>query len=356
MKRIEILKTDITKLSTDAIVNAANSGLLAGGGVCGAIFSAAGYNELQNACDRIGHCDEGSAVISDGFNLQAKYIIHAVGPRWIDGTHNEPQHLYGAYRKSLELAVENGCKSIAFPLISAGIFGYPLEGAWRKALQACNDFLNTHENELEIVFAVIDTKIMDEGMKQLKEIAPAYAIDSDIHTQSQQTKFLKLKIGDKIHDAVFFHKPEEPCGFLSNWYLSDFVLDGIKFTSNEQYIMYQKCRIFGDDVSAEAVLQTNDVDKQQQIGRNASGYNDNVWAGMRQLVAVKGLYAKFSQNDNLKQILLATGEAYLVECAVGDTTWACGISLYDKDRFDSSKWRGQNILGFALMEVRNKLK
>ncbi len=174
MKQIRIIKTSITDIKADAVVNAANSGLLAGGGVCGAIFSAAGHNELQDACDKIGHCDEGSAVITDGFKLKAKYIIHAVGPRWVDGNHNEPQRLYSAYTKSLELAVENGCKSVAFPLISAGIFGYPLEGAWRKALQSCRDFLDKNDCDLEIIFTVLADRIMVEGIKQLKEIAAEY--------------------------------------------------------------------------------------------------------------------------------------------------------------------------------------
>ena len=93
MDRISIVKSDITKLDTDAVVNAANSGLQAGGGVCGAIFKAAGYHRLQDACNKIGHCDVGSAVITPGFDLKAKYIIHAVGPRWVDGEHGEYKQL-----------------------------------------------------------------------------------------------------------------------------------------------------------------------------------------------------------------------------------------------------------------------
>ena len=123
MSLIEIKKIGITDLSTDAIVNAANEGLWAGGGVCGAIFAAAGREELQAACDRIGKCDTGSAVITPGFALRSKYVIHAVGPRWSGGEHGEPRLLYGAYRRSLELACEHGCRSIGFPLSSAGIFG-----------------------------------------------------------------------------------------------------------------------------------------------------------------------------------------------------------------------------------------
>lgn len=354
MKKIIIKKIGITNIQADAIVNAANSGLLAGGGVCGAIFSAAGHNELQDACDKIGHCDEGSAVITDGFKLKAKYIIHAVGPQWIDGNHNEPQHLYGAYRRSLELAVEYGCKSIAFPLISAGIFGYPLEGAWRKALQSCNDFLDKNNCNLEIIFTILDDRIMSEGIKQSKEIAKKYIEDTDIADAKQS--FSILNINGYNHNAVFFHKPEEPYGYLSNWFMSDFVIDGIKFTSNEQYIMYQKCLICGDTASANAVLATNDVAEVKDIGKKAKGYNDTVWSGMRQLIAFKGLYAKFTQDDTLKKKLLDTGDAYLVECAISDRIWACGISLYDDSRCDISKWQGQNILGFALMNVREKIK
>ena len=158
-------------MDTDAIVNAANDRLWAGSGVCGAIFRAAGYDKLQAACNEIGHCDTGSAVITPGFDLKAKYIIHAVGPVWNGGDYNEPQLLYGAYQKSLELALENGCHSIGFPLISAGIFGYPKDKAWRKAIQACTDFFEKHPDaDLKVIFAVLDDGILTLGKNTLNEI------------------------------------------------------------------------------------------------------------------------------------------------------------------------------------------
>lgn len=171
MGKIEILKTGITSLKTDALVNAANEGLWEGGGVCGVIFKAAGARELQAACRQIGGCKTGSAVITPGFKLKSKYIIHAVGPRWLDGKHDEPKLLYSAYMQSLTLAAANGCKSIGFPLLSAGIFGYPVDQAWRKALQACLDFqkLNS-DTDLDIQFAVIDDKVLDIGKKTLAEL------------------------------------------------------------------------------------------------------------------------------------------------------------------------------------------
>ena len=172
---IEIRKIRITDLDTDAVVNAANEGLAMGGGVCGAIFKDAGTDPLQDACRRIGHCDTGSAVLTPGFNLRAKYIIHAVGPIWSDGKHDESKKLYRAYRRSLELAVETGCKSIAFPLLSAGASGYPVDLAWRKALQVCVEFLD-QGYEIDIVFAVLSDQILKNGQEILRKIAPQYAI------------------------------------------------------------------------------------------------------------------------------------------------------------------------------------
>ena len=345
MSTIEIQKIGITNLAADAIVNAANDGLWAGGGVCGAIFDAAGKSQLQKACEAIGHCDTGSAVITPAFNLNAKYIIHAVGPRWSGGMDHEPQLLYSAYKKSLELALKNDCHSIGFPLLSAGIFGYPADKAWRKAIQSCQDFLSAHpEADMQIIFAVIDDRMQKMGEQTLQEL------------NRTEAKADQLLINGIMHDALFFHLPDEPNGYLSNWYPAYFNLDGTTYSSTEQYIMYQKCILFDDMASAVAVLETHDPAEQQAIGQNASGFVGTVWNGMKQIIAFRGLMAKFLQNENLKNQLLSTGNAYLVECAYKDTIWACGIRIHETDRHDMSKWRGQNLLGFTLMEVREAIR
>ena len=183
MSSIEIKKASIIALNTDAIVNAANESLRAGGGVCGAIFNAAGYEPLQAVCESIGHCATGSAVLTPGFRLKAKYIIHAVGPVWKGGKHDEPKLLYSAYEHALDLAVKVGCKSIGFPLISAGIYGYPVESAWKKAIQACQDFL-AKGKQINIVFAVIDDQIQEIGVTMLRTPAPKprIAVKSDWKT------------------------------------------------------------------------------------------------------------------------------------------------------------------------------
>ncbi len=178
MSSVTVKKIGITKLDTDAIVNAANEGLCEGGGVCGAIFKEAGTENLTKACKSIGGCETGSAVITPGFNLKAKYIIHAVGPRWIDGEHGEPSLLYDAYKSALELARENDCHSIGFPLISSGIFKYPKKKAWRKAIRACETFIKKNPNyDIEIVFAVLDDEMLNLGQKTIEDIMNKSDID-----------------------------------------------------------------------------------------------------------------------------------------------------------------------------------
>lgn len=159
MNWVHIVKQGITTLNVDCVVNAANERLLAGGGVCGAIFNEAGYERLEMACNEIGHCDTGSAVITPGFDLKANYIIHAVGPRWQGGNHDEERLLCDCYQAALRLAQERGCKSIGFPVISSGIFGYPKKEAWEVALFAIDSF----QGDMEVYFAVIDDAMYDLG-------------------------------------------------------------------------------------------------------------------------------------------------------------------------------------------------
>jgi O-acetyl-ADP-ribose deacetylase (regulator of RNase III) len=162
--KIEIKKIDITDLNVDAIVNAANRYLQEGGGVCGAIFSKAGASELADACSDIGGCETGNAVITPGFDLLARYIIHAVGPIWNGGDSNEEELLYNAYKHSLTLAKENNCHSIGFPLISSGIYGYPKKEAWKIAIRSCSDFIEDNPDyTIGIVFAVLSDESKELG-------------------------------------------------------------------------------------------------------------------------------------------------------------------------------------------------
>ena len=168
MSSIKIQRISITDFTADAVVNAANSDLAQGAGVCGFIFRDAGADKMTAACRKIGHCPTGSAVITPGFDLPAKNVIHAVGPVWYGGNRKEPELLYSAYKSSLTVAKENGLHSIGFPLISAGIYGYPQEQAWERAITACRDFISENpDHEIDITFCVLDDSIMKKGEKIL---------------------------------------------------------------------------------------------------------------------------------------------------------------------------------------------
>ena len=147
MKRIKILNSDITQIEVDAIVNAANTSLLGGGGVDGAIHRAAG-RELLEECRKLNGCETGKAKITKGYKLPAKFGIHTVGPVYHDGKHGEPELLASCYRESLALAVQNDCKTIAFPCISTGVYGYPFHEACVIALRTVKDFLQANRAQL----------------------------------------------------------------------------------------------------------------------------------------------------------------------------------------------------------------
>lgn len=157
---LKIISGDITKLTTDAIVNAANTDLRQGGGVCGAIFKAAGASALQKACDELSPIKTGEAVITPGFNLSARYVVHTAGPIYNREAREESERLLrDSYTNSLKVAKENNLSSIAFPLISSGIYGYPLEEAYKIAVDAIENYLKT--NELDVSLVIFDERTLN---------------------------------------------------------------------------------------------------------------------------------------------------------------------------------------------------
>jgi O-acetyl-ADP-ribose deacetylase (regulator of RNase III) len=165
---LELVQGDITRQDTDAIVNAANASLLGGGGVDGAIHRAAGP-QLLAECRTLGGCATGDAKITRGYNLKAKYVIHAVGPVYRDGEHGEPELLASAYRRSLEIAHEHNLSSVAFPAISTGVYGYPLDAAARIALTTIREFLQTHDAPQLVRMVLFDARAYQAHERVLQE-------------------------------------------------------------------------------------------------------------------------------------------------------------------------------------------
>lgn len=158
-----------------------------------------------------------------------------------------------------------------------------------------------------------------------------------------------------MRKVICFHNPNEENAFLSNWSFSDFEKDGVQYSSMEQYMMHRKALTFGDMEIAEKIMAASDFGEIKALGRQVRNYHDRIWSGIRQIVVYEGLLEKFRQNPELKAQLLATGDALLAECALRDQIWAVGLTMHDEGRLNIEKWRGQNLLGFALMQVREKL-
>lgn len=332
MSMIQIKQTSITTAPVECVVNAANRQLQMGGGVCGAIFSAAGANELQQECNKYNGCPTGEAVITPAFKLHAKYIIHAVGPKWVDGKHGEPEKLSSCYRAALQLAMRHDCHSIAFPLISAGIYGYPKDDAWEIAIDTVKTFQKEHRDyKLNVLFCVIDESTFKLGMFYLKH--------------EQQNQF------------TFFWQKDKFSGVFSQWFRAPFVIEGIQYETAEQYMMAKKALLFNDYEHYVLIMNETDPQRCKALGKDVRNFDAARWDRCKEEIVYNGNYAKFDQNIKArKYYLFNTGNTILAEASPFDTVWGIGLEASDPDATDPSKWKGQNLLGKILMRVREDLK
>jgi len=218
---LRIVRQDITKIECDAIVNAANSSLLGGGGVDGAIHKAAGPKLLEE-CRGLHGCETGDAKITRGYNLPAKYVIHTVGPVYNDGRHGEEELLISCYEKSLQIAADHDCESIAFPLISSGVYGYPKPEAFRVAVDTCENFLKDHEMDISI--CVFDKRGYDIGKQYdsaLEEFIDQTYVDE---SEKRFARFRNMPYGAGTAKSIIVDE-EVCCQEYTMGAMPDFELD-----------------------------------------------------------------------------------------------------------------------------------
>lgn len=220
---LKIVHNDITNMDVDVIVNAANSHLLAGGGVCGAIFNKAGIKDLQDACDKLSPVYTGEAVITPGFQLKARFIIHAVGPIYKDGRHHEEELLSNAYMNSLELASDYKCQSIAFPLISSGIYGYPKDEALLVATNTISKFLMNHDIDVYlVVFDKQAVKLSEKLYTDIEHYIDEYYYEEPYSSQYfESIRCLKASSLDDVVNDLDESFSETLFKFINHKHMSD---------------------------------------------------------------------------------------------------------------------------------------
>lgn len=336
-QNITIIQGDITTIPTDCIVNAANASLQKGSGVCGSIFSAAGENNMTKACDAIGFCPVGNAIVTPAFNLPAKHVIHAVGPK-IGTDANPIELLRSAYLSIMENVRKLGCHSVSIPLLSSGSFnkaGYSPESFWNPAISTVRDYQAAYPDyPITVTFVCNNAEKVRVGQQVLSSPPAIQPLES----------------------YVFFWHEYETNGCFSQWYKAPFTLEGITYETCEQYMMAKKALLFHDFKSYTDIMNEPDPKKDKAYGKAVKNYDHDTWHNCNDEILYNANFAKFSQHPELKAALLATGNKVLVEASPYDRIYGIGLEASDSDARDQKKWKGKNLLGFTLGRVREALK
>ena len=341
MSSIRIEYCDIEKVPADCIVNAANTQLRYGSGVCHAVFTGAGKDAMTEECALLDHCPEGAAVVTRAFALPAKWVIHAVGPH--TSTPDAPELLRSAYISAMRKVRELGCRSVTMPLISSGAFNdakLSYDSLWKIAISAVRDFQAAFPDyDTDVLFACHGHDRIDAGKAVLASPPEINRIDAE-------------KLRQKF---VFFWREEGPYGCFSQWYVAPFTVEGITYQTCEQYMMSKKALLFKDFENYILIINEKDPSKDKQYGRLVRNFESALWRSCNAEVIYHANLAKFSQNPELKSVLLGTGDIPLAEASPADRNYGIGLEATDPRAEDPANWTGKNLLGETLMRVRRSL-
>lgn len=344
MANIDIRQSEIENMGVDCIVNAANSSLRQGGGVCGAIFSAAGASTLQSACNRIGGCPVGEAVYTSGYKLPAKYIIHAVGPNFTqDESEDGPKLLRAAYINSMKLVRSLECHSVAFPLISSGSFRGSMSNSalWTIAIGAVRDYLAAYPDyEIKVYFACRGYSLVASGREVLLSPPPIRPLEGEPEAAGRYLVFSESD-SDNSGFGLFTR-----CRFSS---------EGLEFNSCEQYIETKKALLFGDIEHYYLILNEPEPLKAYSLAKKIRGFDEARWNLCREEIVYNALRAKFAGSRELASALAATGNSIIVYANAKDAFLGAGLSETDENITKPENHRGENRLGKMLMKLRDEL-
>ena len=398
---IHAIKGDITKISyVQAIVNAANESLLGGGGVDGAIHYAAGPDLLEE-CKTLGGCQIGEAKITKGYNLPCEYIIHTVGPRWHGGERGEAELLASCYLNSLKIAMENGIRKVAFPSISTGAFGYPVEKAAKVAVETVNQFLCDHSDKIEDVYWVLfdnhTLSVYENEIKSIRDAGELY-IDKMLENPDIVAAFANaMNLGNlgviaphkkKYYDRysiqwlidqvdsgaelkfITFWQADSGCENreFSQWFQGEpFIINGRKYYTAEQYMMSEKALFARDYEAYDKIMKEKSPAECKSLGRKVKNLDGKEWGRVAREVIFHGNLGKFQADISLVDKLLSTGDAILIEASPYDNLYGSGIAKENLLNPDGSlkvhpkNWHtednlsklSENKLGFVLMGIRD---
>ncbi len=360
-RNIRIIKQDIQLQRAECLVNAANEQLKAGSGVCGALFAAAGVEEMTAACNAIGFCPTGQAVVTPAFGLQAEYVIHAVGPRLSETGPAGLPLLRSAYLSAMEQIHRLGCHKAVFPLLSAGSFRSKAitdVELWETAIYAVRDYMAANPaHRFEIIFCCRGSDTFSIGARVLCMPAPITPLPPTVlqpaETGHPAASVETANAGKK--DFVFFWKLGEANECFTQWYPAPITIEGIRYENAEQYMMAKKALLFGDIEHYYLILHTADPKQCKAYGKAVRGFDSAVWQSCNEEIVFNANFAKFTQHPALAQKLLQTGDRILAEASPLDTNYGIGLKADDPDASCPEKWPGKNLLGKILMDIRDLL-